>query len=115
LRRESGSRHRFLPQTPTAEEAELYSELHALPDKELRAAIKAHSGIDKDLDEAADLRIPLLRQLITIKLREGNVINQNYKYVDGTSFCRADCIFDRRLHPGSKPAAHPAANQTNPD
>jgi serine protease AprX len=76
----------ILPQTPTAEEAELYSELHALPDEELRAAIKAHSGIDKDLDEAADLRIPLLRQLITIKLREGNVINQDYKYVDGTSF-----------------------------
>ncbi len=41
---------------------------------------------DKDLDEAADLRIPLLRQLISIKLREGNVINQHYKYVDGTSF-----------------------------
>jgi serine protease AprX len=76
----------ILPQTPTAEEAELYSELHALPDEELRAAIKAHSGIDKDLDEAAELRIPLLRQLITIKLREGNVINQDYKYVDGTSF-----------------------------
>ena len=76
----------ILPQTPTAEEAELYSELHALPDDELRAAIKTHSGIDKDLDDAADLRIPLLRQLITIKLREGNVINQDYKYVDGTSF-----------------------------
>jgi len=76
----------ILPQTPTAEEAELYSELHALPDDELRASIKTHSGIDKDLDEAADLRIPLLRQLITIKLREGNVINQDYKYVDGTSF-----------------------------
>ena len=30
--------------------------------------------------------IPLLRQLITIKLREGNVISQHYKYVDGTSF-----------------------------
>lgn len=76
----------ILPHTPTAEEAELYSELHALPDGELRAAIKAHAGIDQDLDEAADLRIPLLRQLITIKLREGNVINENYKYVDGTSF-----------------------------
>src|SRR4030095_16720674 len=65
----------ILPHTPTAEEAELYSELHALPDKELRAALTTHSGIDKDLDEAADLPIPLLRQLITIKLREGNVIN----------------------------------------
>src|SRR5262249_40054774 len=76
----------ILPKTPTADEAELYSELHALPDEELRAAIAAHAGIDRDLDEAVDLRIPLLRQLITIKLREGNVINQDYKYVDGTSF-----------------------------
>jgi len=76
----------ILPKTPTAEEAELYSELHALPDDELRAAIKAHAGVDKDLDQAAELRVPLLRQLITIKLREANVINQDYKYVDGTSF-----------------------------
>jgi serine protease AprX len=28
----------------------------------------------------------MLRQLITIKLHEGNVINQHYKFVDGTSF-----------------------------
>jgi serine protease AprX len=76
----------ILPKTPTAEEAELYSRLHALTDEELRAAIKLHAGMDKDLDEAANLPIPLLRQLITIKLREGNVINQYYKYVDGTSF-----------------------------
>ena len=32
------------------------------------------------------MRAPVLRQLITIKLREGNVINSHYKYVDGTSF-----------------------------
>ena len=42
--------------------------------------------MDKDLDEAKELPVPLLRQLITIKLHEGNVINQYYKYVDGTSF-----------------------------
>ena len=42
--------------------------------------------MDKDLDEARDLPAPLLRQLITIKLHEGNVINQHYKFVDGTSF-----------------------------
>ncbi len=76
----------ILPDTPTAEEAELYSQLDGLADAELRAAIEKHAGIDKDLDEARSLRIPLLRQLITIKLREGNVINQHYKYVDGTSF-----------------------------
>ena len=76
----------ILPKTPTAEEAELYSQLNSLSDDELRTAIELHEGVDKDLDEAATLPIPLLRQLITIKLREGNVINEHYKYVDGTSF-----------------------------
>jgi serine protease AprX len=76
----------ILPKTPTAEEAELYSQLHSLPDDELRTLIELHEGVDKDLDSAAMLPIPLLRQLITIKLREGNVINEHYKYVDGTSF-----------------------------
>jgi serine protease AprX len=76
----------ILPSTPTAEEAELYSQLNGVADEELIAAIDQHAGIDKDLDEARSLRIPLLRQLITIKLREGNVISRDYKYVDGTSF-----------------------------
>lgn len=76
----------ILPSTPTADEAHLCSELDAAADVELRAIIDSHAGVDKDFDEARDLPIPLLRQLITIKLREGNVINQYYKYVDGTSF-----------------------------
>jgi serine protease AprX len=76
----------ILPQTPTAEEAELYSKLDAAADEDLRSIIESHAGLDKDLDEASSLPIPLVRQLITLKLREGNVINQHYKYVDGTSF-----------------------------
>jgi serine protease AprX len=76
----------ILPRTPTAEEAELYSKLNAAADEDLRTLIKNHAGLDKDLDETSSLPIPLVRQLITIKLREGNVINQHYKYVDGTSF-----------------------------
>lgn len=76
----------ILPHTPTADEAHLYSELDAAPDEELVGIIESHLGIDRDLDEASALPVPLLRQLITIKLREGNVINQYYKYVDGTSF-----------------------------
>jgi len=76
----------ILPHTPTAEEAEIYSKLNAADDEDLRELIEGGSGIDKDLDEASSLPIPLLRQLITIKMREGNVINQDYKYVDGTSF-----------------------------
>jgi len=76
----------ILPRTPTAEEAEIYSKLNVADDKDLRELIETNLGIDKDLDEAKGLPIPLLRQLITIKMREGNVINQDYKYVDGTSF-----------------------------
>jgi serine protease AprX len=76
----------ILPHTPTADEAQLYAELDAAPDQELRKTIVAREGVDKDLDNARDLPVPLLRQLITIKLHEGNVINQDYKFVDGTSF-----------------------------
>ena len=76
----------ILPHTPTADEAQLYATLDAATDAELRDIIVSQNGVDKDLDEAKDLPIPLLRQLITIKLREGNVINEHYKFVDGTSF-----------------------------
>ncbi len=76
----------ILPHTPTAEEAELYSKLDAADDDEVRSILEENAGLDPDLDQASSLPLPLLRQLITIKLREGNVINPNYKYVDGTSF-----------------------------
>jgi serine protease AprX len=76
----------ILPHTPTADEAHLYSKLDEAGDNELLEVIEKHKGVDKDLDEARALPVPLLRQLITIKLHEGNVINQHYKYVDGTSF-----------------------------
>src|SRR5215203_353129 len=76
----------ILPHTPTADEAHLYAELDNAPDADLRKIIASHEGVDKALDEARDLPVSLLRQLITIKLQEGNVINQHYKFVDGTSF-----------------------------
>jgi serine protease AprX len=76
----------ILPNTPTADQAQLYAKLDNATDEELRDIIVTHQGVDKELDEAQDLSVSLLRQLITIKLREGNVINQYYKFVDGTSF-----------------------------
>jgi serine protease AprX len=76
----------ILPRTPTAQQAELYWMLNESEDAQLRLIIDEHQGIDEDIDEARDLPAPLMRQLITIKLREGNVINRDYKYVDGTSF-----------------------------
>ena len=76
----------ILPHTPTADEAHLYAELDNAADEDLSDIIISHKGVDKELDEARELNVSLLRQLITIKLREGNVINQHYKFVDGTSF-----------------------------
>src|SRR6185503_11146919 len=76
----------ILPHTPTADEAQLYATLDVASDEELQNIIYENEGVDKDIDEARELPVPLLRQLITIKLREGNVINEHYKFVDGTSF-----------------------------
>jgi serine protease AprX len=76
----------ILPHTPTADEAKLYADLDAAHDDDLRDIILENETVDKDIYEARDLPVSLLRQLITIKLREGNVINQHYKFVDGTSF-----------------------------
>lgn len=76
----------ILPDTPTAAQAELYAALNHAPDNELRNIIEAHRETDADLYESRDLPNHLLRHLITIKLREGDVISEHYKYVDGTSF-----------------------------
>jgi len=76
----------ILPHTPTADQAGLYAQLDNALDHELREIILAHANVDKDIYAARDLSVSLLRQLITIKLREGNVINEHYKFVDGTSF-----------------------------
>ena len=76
----------ILPHTPTADQAGLYAQLDNAADEDLREIILAHANIDKDIYAARDLSVSLLRQLITIKLREGLVINEHYKFVDGTSF-----------------------------
>lgn len=76
----------ILPHTPTAEQAALLETLDDAKDNELHVLLAAHRGVDRDLDEARELPAYLLRQLITIKLREENVITKHYKYVDGTSF-----------------------------
>ena len=75
-----------LPGTPTAEQVALYATLDQASDDQLRALIADNAETDRDLADASDLPIPLLRQLISIKLREENVITPHYKYVDGTSF-----------------------------
>jgi serine protease AprX len=76
----------ILPNTPTAQQAELLKELDQAPDDQLHAIIRAHDGIDAELDAAFDRPVHSIRQIITLKIRRENVITKHYKYVDGTSF-----------------------------
>jgi serine protease AprX len=76
----------ILPGTPTAAQAALYARLAASPDTELLARLGAGRGVDPDLDAAAHLEPPLVRQLVAAKVRDNNVISGAYKHVDGTSF-----------------------------
>jgi serine protease AprX len=76
----------ILPHTPTAKQAELLHLLDKAESADLGYLIKRHEGVDRELDEARHLPDYLLRQLITLKIRETSVINNAYKYVDGTSF-----------------------------
>jgi serine protease AprX len=76
----------LLPGTPTAAQAALLARLAAAPDAELAAVLGSSRGVDSDLDAAAHLEPPLLRQLVAAKVRDNNVISGAYKHVDGTSF-----------------------------
>ncbi len=76
----------ILPNTPTAQQAELLARLDKATDDELHPIIDANAGIDPELDAAADREFHSIRQIITLKVRRENVITKHYKYVDGTSF-----------------------------
>jgi serine protease AprX len=76
----------ILPGTPTAGQAALLTRLAAAPDGEMRAILEKSRGTDADLDAAAHLEPPLIRQLVGAKIRDNNVISGAYKHVDGTSF-----------------------------
>jgi serine protease AprX len=76
----------ILPNTPTAQQADLLKNLDAAEDDELHSIIKRHPGVDGELDAALDRPVHSIRQIITLKMRRENVITKHYKYVDGTSF-----------------------------
>lgn len=76
----------ILPGTPTAAQAEFLETLDKLDDDEVYREIRANPGIVGELDAALDRPVHSIRQIITLKLRQENVINKYYKYVDGTSF-----------------------------
>jgi serine protease AprX len=76
----------ILPHTPTAAGAELYAKLDRASDEELRPLIEGHKEVDRDFYDARDLPVYLIRQLVSVKLHENDVISEHYKFVDGTSF-----------------------------
>jgi serine protease AprX len=76
----------ILPNTPTAQQAELLKELDSAPDDRLHEIIREREGVDAELDAALDRPVHSIRQIITLKIRRENVITPHYKYVDGTSF-----------------------------
>jgi serine protease AprX len=79
----------ILPGTPTAAEAELLTALRHAPDHELRLILEQAEGINAELDTARNLPPYLIRQLISLKTHDTNVIHAGggkYKHVDGTSF-----------------------------
>jgi serine protease AprX len=76
----------ILPDTPTQKQARLLKRLDKAPDDKLAELIREHEGIYPALDAARDRPAYLLRQIIGGALRDGLVIDQHYKMVDGTSF-----------------------------
>ncbi|MEO6588644.1 MAG: S8 family serine peptidase [Pyrinomonadaceae bacterium] len=76
----------ILPNTPTAQQAELLEFLDKAADADLHSIIAEYPGIDAELDAALDREVHSIRQIIALKLRLENVITKHYKYVDGTSF-----------------------------
>jgi serine protease AprX len=76
----------ILPGTPTAAQAEMLASLATAHDADLPGLIAERPGVDPSLDAARGLDPALLRQLVSAKLRDNNVISGAYKHVDGTSF-----------------------------
>jgi serine protease AprX len=76
----------ILPHTPTAAEAELYARLDRASDEELLPLVEEGRDVDRDIYEARTLPKYLIRQLVSVKLHEADVISEHYKFVDGTSF-----------------------------
>ena len=76
----------ILPDTPTAQQAELLEKLDKANDDDLHDLIRANPYLEPELDAALDRPAYMIRQIVALKIRSESVITRDYKYVDGTSF-----------------------------
>jgi serine protease AprX len=76
----------ILPNTPTAQQAELLETLDKANDEDLHDIIRENLNTDAELDAALDRPVHSIRQIIALKRRGEALITRHYKYVDGTSF-----------------------------
>lgn len=76
----------ILPGTPTQKEARLLRKLDHAKDEDLAKIITDAVGVSAALDEAKERPAYHIRNIIAAGLRDGLVIDGNYKMVDGTSF-----------------------------
>lgn len=76
----------ILPDTPTAQEAELLALLEKTADDQLGKVLASRPGVIRELDAVKDDEPYLIRQLISSKVKDQKVISGSYKHVDGTSF-----------------------------
>jgi serine protease AprX len=76
----------ILPGTPTAREAELLTRLDGAPDSDLAQILAENHGVFGPLDALVGKQPYLIRQVVAAGLRDGLVIDEHYKKVDGTSF-----------------------------
>ena len=105
----------ILPNTPTAQEAELLKELDGASDSQLHEIVRSHPGVDAELDAAIDRPVHSIRQIITLKMRRENVITKYYKYVDGTSFSAPIVSSVVAADDRSRSRSLAAADKTHPD
>lgn len=76
----------ILPDTPTQKQAAFLRKLKKARDEDLGRVIAENPGLYAALDEAKDRPAYLIRHIIASGLRDGLVIDEHYKMVDGTSF-----------------------------
>lgn len=76
----------ILPETPTAYEAEILARLKETPTGRLNEVLRERAKNTAELRVAGDMPASAIRRVVREKSAASALINEFYKYVDGTSF-----------------------------